>query len=348
VNNQLIDTIQNFGANLNLDHIGIAGIDLKIAEARLLQWLEFGWHGDMEFMARYGVKRSQPAQLLPGTLRVISARLNYLSVPTTELIAQLADPNCAYIACYARGRDYHKLLRKRLQRLAEQIATVVTDFNYRVYVDSAPVMEKPLAELAGLGWVGKHTNLVNRYAGSWFFLGEIYTNLTLPVTTPAINHCGSCRACVDACPTKAIVAPYCLDATKCLAYLTIESHSSIPKSLRPLLGNRIFGCDDCQLVCPWNRFAKLTTEADFKPRQPFIHANLIDLFAWTEAEFLRYTEGSTIRRLGWQRWLRNLAVALGNAPPNMNIVKILHTRLQHPNIMVQEHVQWALAKQLKL
>ena len=347
MNNQLLNLIQTWGASLGLDHIGVANIDLDIAETRLLQWLESGWHGKMDFMARHGTKRSRPAELLPDTLRVISARLNYLSVSKVELAAQLANPSGAYIACYARGRDYHKLLRKRLQSLAEKIGTVIENFNYRVFVDSAPVMEKPLAEKAGLGWIGKHTNLINREAGSWFFLGEIYTNLPLPVTLSATNHCGTCRACLDICPTHAIVAPYHLDATRCISYLTIESPDAIPTHLRPLIGNRIFGCDDCQLVCPWNRFAKLTTAIDFKPRSPFVHANLIDLFAWTETEFLRYTEGSAIRRLGWQRWLRNLAVALGNAPPNKKIIHILQTRIEHSNDMVREHVQWALAQQLK-
>lgn len=343
----VVAAIKHWGAMLGLDQIGIADVELDLTEERLLQWLQRGWHGKMDFMSRHGTKRSRPAMLQPGTLRVISARLNYLPVTKAELSAQLAASNRAYIAGYAHGRDYHKLLRHRLQRLAEYIDKAVKNFNYRVYVDSAPVMEKPLAEKAGLGWIGKHTNLVNHQAGSWFFLGEIYTDLPLPISSPAANHCGSCRACIDACPTRAIVSPYNLDATQCIAYLTIEAPDAIPEPLRPLIGNRIFGCDDCQLVCPWNRFATLTTETDFLPRA-YSCANLLDLFTWSETEFLQYTAGSAIRRLGWRRWLRNLAVALGNTPKNSKIIEVLQAYSSHPDAMVREHVQWALERQLKL
>lgn len=342
--NALSKQIQTWGLSLGLSQIGIADVDLSLAEQRLQEWLEQGRHGSMDFMARHGQKRSRPALLWPGTLRVISARLDYLALNSAELTQTMTDPNLAYIANYAVGRDYHRLLRRRLQRLAELISNAIGSFNYRVFVDSAPVMEKPLAEKAGLGWIGKHTNLINRNSGSWFFLGEIYTNLPLPISTPAINHCGTCYACLKACPTQAIISPYQLDARLCIAYLTIEAPGSIPEALRPLLGNRIFGCDDCQTICPWNRFAQLTMEVDFTPRPYWHNAKLIDLFAWSEAEFLKLTAGSAIRRLGWHRWLRNIAIALGNAPYRPEIVTALRLHADNSNAMVREHVQWALAR----
>jgi epoxyqueuosine reductase len=337
--------IKGWGRELGFQQLGIADTDLGEAEARLRAWLARGFHGEMGYMARHGSKRSRPAELVPGTLRVISARMDYLPEPQSEIRALLAQPRRALVSRYALGRDYHKLMRKRLQRLAQRVATETGPFGYRVFVDSAPVLEKPLAEKAGLGWIGKHTNLLNREAGSWFFLGEVYTDLPLPTDTPVQPHCGTCSACIEVCPTRAIVAPYRLDARRCISYLTIELAGPIPEPLRPLLGNRIYGCDDCQLVCPWNRFAGLTAEAEFLPRQGLDRAELLALFAWNEAEFLDRTQGSPIRRLGHDRWLRNLAVALGNAPPDAQIRDALQARADDPQPLVREHVRWALARQ---
>jgi epoxyqueuosine reductase len=337
--------IKGWGRELGFQQLGIADTDLGRAEARLRDWLAGGFHGEMEYMARHGSKRSRPWELVPGTLRVISARMDYLAEPQSEVEALLGQPHRALISRYALGRDYHKLMRKRLQRLAQRIAAEIGPFGYRVFVDSAPVLEKPLAEKAGLGWIGKHTNLLNREAGSWFFLGEIYTDLPLPADTPVQPHCGDCSACIEVCPTRAIVAPYRLDARRCISYLTIELAGPIPEPLRPLLGNRIYGCDDCQLVCPWNRFSSLTQETDFLPRQGLDRAELLSLFAWNEAEFLRRTQGSPIRRIGHARWLRNLAVALGNAPPNSRIREALRARTDDPRPLVREHTIWALARQ---
>jgi len=297
----------------------------------------------MGYMQRHGTRRSRPAELVPGTVRVICARLDYLPA-AADPQAVLDDPSAAYVSRYALGRDYHKIVRKRLQQLADRIAQAIGPFGYRVFSDSAPVLEKPLAEKAGLGWIGKHTNLIARDAGSWFFLGEIYTDLPLPVDAPATGHCGSCRACIDVCPTRAIVGPYRLDARRCISYLTIELRGSIPVELRPLLGNRIYGCDDCQLVCPWNRFARLTTEPDFVPRHNLDAAKLVELFDWSEEEFLRRTEGSAIRRIGYEQWLRNIAVALGNAPSDPAVLTALDRRRNHPSALVREHVAWALAR----
>jgi epoxyqueuosine reductase len=341
---KLAHAIRAWGLELGLQQLGIADTDLTLAEQRLQQWLDDGFHGSMDYMARHGSKRSRPAELEPGTLRVISARMDYLPQPHEALQRRLEDPAAAFVSRYALGRDYHKLLRKRLQKLAQRIALEVGEIGYRVFVDSAPVLEKPLAEKAGLGWIGKHSNLVNAQAGSWFFLGEIYTDLPLPVDQPARNHCGSCSACIDACPTRAIVAPYRVDARRCISYLTIELRGAIPQALRPLLGNRIYGCDDCQLVCPWNRFAKLTQELDFLPRQGLDSATLVQLFAWTEEEFLSRTEGSAIRRIGHIAWLRNIAVALGNAPESAAVIQALKSRLDHPNRLLREHVEWALGQ----
>ena len=336
--------IRVWGQELGFQQVGIADTDLRLAEARLAFWLGADRQGEMDYMARHGTKRSRPDELVPGTLRIISARMDHLPEPQDHAWEAIAAREIAYLSRYALGRDYHKLLRRRLQRLAERIRAEIGHFGYRVFVDSAPVLEKPLAEKAGLGWIGKHTNLINRRAGSWFFLGEIYTDLPLPPDTPARDHCGTCRACMDVCPTGAIVAPYELDARLCISYLTIELRGAIPVRLRPLIGNRVFGCDDCQLVCPWNRFARVCTEPGFMPRQGLNHPRLLELFSWEETEFLKRTEGSAIRRIGYIAWLRNLAVALGNAPPSRAIVTALRNRLGHGSALVQEHVAWALGR----
>jgi epoxyqueuosine reductase len=341
---ELLQQIRTWGMELGFQQIGISGIELKEAEQHLQQWLNAEYHGDMAYMAQHGSKRSRPDELVPGTLSVICARMDYLP-DCAEAWSVLRDPQLAYISRYALGRDYHKLLRKRLQKLADKITAEIDTFGYRVFVDSAPVLEKPLAAQAGLGWIGKHSNLLQREHGSWFFLGEIYTDLPLPADQPVPNHCGTCRACIDICPTAAIVEPYVVDARRCISYLTIEHHGSIPETLRPLLGNRIYGCDDCQLACPWNRFARFTNEADFLPRHGLDTPRLLELFSWDEETFLRNTEGSAIRRIGHERWLRNCAVTLGNAPYNEVIVTTLQTRRTHPSVVVREHVEWALARQ---
>jgi epoxyqueuosine reductase len=342
---RLTRQIKQWGAELGLDRVGITDCDLRQAEAHLEAWLAAGYQGDMDYMAHHGRKRSRPGQLLPGTLRVIAASLDYLPEPQHRSMALLQEPHTAFISRYALGRDYHKVLRKRLQRLAERIRQAIGSGNYRVFVDSAPVMEKPLAEKAGLGWIGKHTNLINREAGSWFFLGEIYTDLPLIPDTPAKSHCGRCRACIDICPTQAIIAPYQLDARRCISYLTIELKGAIPEPFRQAIGNRIYGCDDCQQVCPWNRFARLTRETDFLPRHGLDRTTLISLFHWSEAQFLQATEGSAIRRLGHERWLRNLAVALGNMLSSPKVIEALNRQLDHPSPLVREHVAWALDQQ---
>ena len=342
---QLTHDIKTWGRDLGFQRLGISGIELAEDEARLLAWLARGRQGEMSYMARHGLRRARPAELVPGTLRVVSVGMDYLPEPPQRSRQQLGDQAAAFISRYALGRDYHKLLRLRLQRLADQITARIGPFGYRAFVDSAPVLEKALAQRAGLGWIGKHTNLIDRQAGSWFFLGELFVDLPLPIDTPATNHCGRCQACLDACPTGAILAPYELDARLCISYLTIELQGPIPEPLRPLIGNRVYGCDDCQLVCPWNRFARLTAEGDYHPRQGLDTATLIDLFAWDEGEFLRRTEGSAIRRLGHPRWLRNLAVALGNAPPSLAARQALATRLAHLSDLVSEHVAWALCRQ---
>jgi epoxyqueuosine reductase len=339
--------IKQWGQELGFQQVGITDTDLPDAEAHLKNWLGNDFQGEMDYMQRHGEKRSRPALLQPGTTRIISARMDYLPETASAINQALDNPYLAYISRYALGRDYHKLMRNRLQKLADKIRNEVGDFGYRAFVDSAPVLEKALAEKAGLGWIGKHSNLINRKAGSWFFLGEIFTDLQLPVDSATENHCGTCKACLDICPTQAIVGPYQVDARRCVSYLTIELHGSIPEPLRPLLGNRIYGCDDCQLVCPWNRFAKLSAEKDFHPRHKLNTQQLLDVFAWEEAEFLAKTEGSAIRRIGHQRWLRNIAVALGNALPSPLIIDALTARLAHPSELVKEHVRWALDQQLK-
>ncbi len=336
--------IKAWAVELGFQQAGIADPDVGADEARLLAWLDAGRHGEMHYMRRHGLKRSRAALLHPGTLRVICVRMDYLPGNAAPAVPVLEEPALAYVARYALGRDYHKLIRKRLQKLADKIEDAVGDFSYRVFTDSAPVLEKPLARAAGLGWIGKHTNLINPKAGSWFFLGEIYTDLALPADRPGDDHCGTCRSCLDACPTGAIVAPYELDARLCISYLTIELRGPIPEDLRPLIGSRIFGCDDCQLVCPWNRFATHSAETDFSPRHGLDSAALVTLFRWSEEEFLRYTEGTAIRRIGYDCWLRNLAVALGNAPGVKAVVDALMARRAHASALVREHVDWALAQ----
>jgi len=338
----LAAAIKEWGRRLGFQQVGITDTDVGQAEQRLAEWVRHAYHGEMSYMTRHGDKRSRPAQLVPGTRRVISARMDYLPDAGEDLLALTQDPVRAYVSRYAVGRDYHRVLRKRLQRLADHLGDAVGPFGYRVFVDSAPVLEKPLAQKAGLGWIGKHTNLINATAGSWFFLGEIYTDLPLPVDPPAANHCGTCRSCLDICPTAAIVAPYVLDARRCISYLTIELEGPIPEDLRPLIGNRIYGCDDCQAVCPWNRFARQTATADFSPRHDLDAALLLTLFSWDEGEFLAKAEGSPIRRIGHARWLRNIAVALGNGPPGHGVLDALKARQDHPHALVREHVAWAL------
>lgn len=343
---ELAAAIRHWGVELGFGQVGITGIDLGADEARLAAWLAQHYHGDMDWLAAHGSRRSRPAELVPDTLSVISTRFDYLPEAQTDAWRQLNDPAGAYISRYAVGRDYHKLLRRRLQRLASRIESAIGPYGYRVFTDSAPVMEKPLARNAGLGWLGKHTNLIDRHTGSWFFLGEIYTDLALPSDPPMTrNHCGSCTRCIDICPTGAIVAPYVLDARRCISYLTIELKGSIPHELRPLIGNRVYGCDDCQLVCPWNRYAQPTTEPDFQPRHGLTTARLLDLFAWDETTFLARTEGSAIRRIGYERWRRNLAVALGNAPRSPAVLTALKAARDASPPLVQEHIDWAIARQ---
>ncbi|WP_334178722.1 tRNA epoxyqueuosine(34) reductase QueG [Pseudoxanthomonas sp.] len=321
---------------------GIAGIELGEDEDHLRRWLAEGLYGSMDWMAQHGDKRSRPQELIPGTLRVISVGLDYGRNDSDDAWDTLHAGERAYVARYALGRDYHKLMRNRLQKLAERLQQEVGAFGHRVFVDSAPVLERALARNAGLGWIGKHTCLIDKDGGSWFFLGEIYVDLPLPVDAPATAHCGTCTRCIDVCPTQAIIAPYRLDARRCIAYLTIEHEGAIPEDLRAAIGNRIFGCDDCQLVCPWNKFAKRTDEPDFRARNDLDVATLPQLFAWSEDEFLRRTEGSAIRRSGHERWLRNIAVALGNAPATPDVLAALESRREDMSTLVREHVAWAL------
>lgn len=333
--------IKSLAAEFGFQRCGIADVELGEDETHLRDWLAQGLYGSMAWMAQHGDKRSRPAELVPGTLRVISVGLDY-GQDEDAAWATLDDRERAYVARYALGRDYHKLMRQRLQKLADRIAGEIGPFGHRVFVDSAPVLERALARNAGLGWIGKHTCLIDKDGGSWFFLGELYVDLPLPIDPPASAHCGTCSRCIDICPTQAIVAPYRLDARRCIAYLTIEHEGSIDEALRPLIGNRIFGCDDCQLVCPWNKFAKTTDEADFRARNDLDTATLADLFAWTEAEFLQRTEGSPIRRSGYARWMRNLAIALGNAPTTPETMAALQSQRGIDDAMVREHVEWAL------
>ena len=338
----LADDIRCWARELGFQQTGITGTRLDADEAHLLRWLEAGNHGEMAYMQRHGTRRSRPEELVPGTLRVISVRMDYWPGKSRAAEPVLADPALAYLSRYALGRDYHKVIRKRLQQLANRIQGQTGPFGYRAFTDSAPVLEKALAQSAGLGWIGKHTNLINERAGSWFFLGELYTNLPLPVDTPAENHCGDCHVCIDTCPTRAIIAPYQLDARRCISYLTIELRGAIPVELRPLIGNRIYGCDDCQLVCPWNRFASPTAEADFTVRHGLDASELVRLFSWDATAFERHLQGSPVFRIGHKCWLRNIAVALGNAPTSRAVISALQAKCDHPSGLVREHVAWAL------
>jgi epoxyqueuosine reductase len=343
----LVGALATWARELGFGALAVARLDLDDDDTRLRAWLAEGFHGTMDYLERNGDKRRDPAALVPGTVSVISVRMDYLPEPVAAAAHRLEQPATAYIARYALGRDYHKTLRARLRRLAARLAERIGPFGYRAFCDSAPVLERALARNAGLGWIGKHTCLIDRHAGSLFFLGEIYTDLALPPSTArADDHCGSCTRCLDVCPTGAIVAPYRLDARRCISYLTIESREPIPAALRPLLGNRVFGCDDCQLVCPWNRYAKLSAEADFAPRHGLDGRRLVELFALDAAAFDQLTQGSALRRISHEQWLRNLAVALGNAPPDSHVVAALQARADHPSSLVREHVAWALAQQI--
>ncbi|MFM2483159.1 tRNA epoxyqueuosine(34) reductase QueG [Celerinatantimonas sp. YJH-8] len=341
---RLSQDIKLWGKELGFEQVAITDTDLSSHWESYRHWLEHNYHGRMQFMARNQPLREDPAQLHPGTLRVISVRMNYLP-QNAQFASTLNDPLRAYISRYALGRDYHKLLRKQLKQLGERIKQVCDAADYRPFVDSAPVMERPLADKAGLGWTGKHTLLIDEHDGSWFFLGELLINLPLPIDAPTQARCGNCMACMTLCPTHAIVAPYQVDARRCISYLTIENDGPIPLELRPLMGNRIYGCDDCQLVCPWNRQAPLGDQEDFQARHRLDQASLLELFAWDESQFLNALQGSPIRRIGHQRWLRNIAVALGNAPASLAIIRALEQRLSETDALVQEHIQWALAQQ---
>lgn len=349
----LVEKLQLWGRELGFQQVGITDIDLSLHEAKLKEWLNSGYHGSMEWMGAHGNMRSRPDELLPGTLRVISARMDYLPADTDQ-IKVLKDGEKAYISRYSLGRDYHKLIRKRLTKLAKQLEEAARELfpdlaiEQRAFVDSAPVMERPLAEKAGLGWAGKHTLIINEKAGSWFFLGEVFTNIPLP-TNPVLpsNQCGSCTACLKVCPTDAFPEPYTLDARRCISYLTIENQGPIPVEFREPIGNRVFGCDDCQAICPWNKYAQNTCEKDFSPRHNLDSSRLVDLFQWTEQEFLKKTEGSPLRRAGYNNWLRNLAVGLGNAPSSNEIIEALNAKHPDCSEMVQEHIDWALKQQAK-
>ena len=342
---QLADNIKRWGIELGFQKTGITDTNLADAEKHLQGWLDKNFHGEMHYMQSHGKKRTRPELLVEQTVRIISCRMDYLPEESPSPDKILEDKSRAFISRYALGRDYHKLMRQRLKKLAEKINRFISEqaFSYRVFVDSAPVMEKAIAEKAGLGWIGKHTNLLDKDAGSWFFLGEIYTNLPLPVDPVGDAHCGDCTACIDICPTQAIIAPYVLDARRCISYLTIELKGSIPVEFRPMLGNRIYGCDDCQQVCPWNRFAKITNETDFSPRHDLDTASLLELFSWNEQAFLTKTEGSAIRRIGYERWIRNIAVALGNGPANNAVISALTSkRNSTQSDILHEHIDWAL------
>ncbi|MEQ9848205.1 tRNA epoxyqueuosine(34) reductase QueG [Pectobacterium brasiliense] len=343
--NELAQHIKQWGQALGFQQVGICDTDLSAEEPRLKDWLDKQYHGEMDWMARHGMLRARPHELLPGTLRVISVRMNYLPAKAA-FASTLKNPELGYVSRYALGRDYHKLLRQRLKKLGDQIQEYCSELNFRPFVDSAPIMERPLAAKAGLGWVGKHSLILNREAGSWFFLGELLIDLPLPVDRPQEEQCGRCVACMTTCPTGAIVAPYTVDARRCISYLTIELEGPIPEEFRPLMGNRIYGCDDCQLICPWNRFSQLTDEADFSPRAALHTPELLALFGWNEEKFLRITEGSPIRRIGHLRWLRNIAVALGNAPYQDSIVLALQARLGESELL-DEHIHWAVHQQLE-
>ena len=340
---QLAQQIKQWGKDLGFQQVGITDTDLSAEEPRLQAWLDKQYHGEMEWMARHGMMRARPHELLPGTLRVISVRMNYLPAKAA-FASTLKNPQLGYVSRYALGRDYHKVLRNRLKKLGEMIQEKCGELNFRPFVDSAPVLERPLAAKAGLGWTGKHSLILNREAGSWFFLGELLIDLPLPIDAPQEDQCGRCVACMTICPTNAIVEPYVVDARRCISYLTIELEGAIPEALRPLMGNRIYGCDDCQLICPWNRYGQLSDETDFSPRAALHAPELMTLFQWDEKTFLRVTEGSAIRRIGHLRWLRNIAVALGNAPWRAEIAGVLEKRLGE-NPLLDEHIEWALIQQ---
>ena len=337
--------IKRWGQEIGFDYIGISDIELNKHQEYLDKWIEKGMHGDMEYMHKHGSKRSHPEQLVEGTQRVISVRLDYAPNEIGNAEEVLLNKDIAYVSRYALGRDYHKVLRGKLKKLSKMIEQEIGDFGYRVFTDSAPVLEKALAEKAGSGWIGKHSNLIDSKTGSWFFIGELYVDLPLPVDKPATNHCGSCQRCIELCPTGAIIAPYQVDARLCISYLTIELKDSIPVELRSKMGNRIYGCDDCQLVCPWNKFAQVTKEPDFTPREQLTDQKLLTLFAWSEADFLSHTEGTAIRRIGYNSWLRNIAVALGNAEPSSAIINALQNKRKDANDMLKEHIDWALGQQ---
>ncbi len=342
---QLAQQIKLWGRELGFQQVGICDTDLSAEEPKLQEWLEKQYHGEMDWMARHGMMRARPHELLPGTLRVISVRMNYLPAKAA-FATTLKNPHLGYVSRYALGRDYHKVLRNRLKKLGEMIQAHCGELNFRPFVDSAPILERPIAAKAGLGWTGKHSLILNREAGSWFFLGELLIDLPLPVDQPQEEQCGRCVACITICPTSAIVEPYVVDARRCISYLTIELEGAIPEEFRPLIGNRIYGCDDCQLICPWNRYGQLTDEDDFSPRAVLHAPPLVELFAWDEAKFLRITEGSAIRRIGHLRWLRNIAVALGNAPWAEENLAVLQMRKgEHP--LLDEHIDWAIAQQLQ-
>ncbi len=338
---QIAKDIKRWGVELGFQQIAITDVDLSSHGTHLKDWVARNYHGAMDYMARNHEKRSHPEQLVPGTIRVICARIDY-ALEFENSLSPMKNTTKAYVSRYARGRDYHKLIRKRLQKLAARIEEEVGPFGYRAFVDSAPVLERALAEKSGLGWIGKNTMLINKQAGSWFFLAELFTDLPLPIDTPASDHCGSCTACIDVCPTKAFVKPNVLDATRCISYLTIELRSSIPEQFRKAMGNRIFGCDDCQLVCPWNKFTHKSKEHDFTPRHSLDDVELLTLFGWSEQEFLQNTAGSAIRRIGYECWLRNIAIALGNAPTSEEVINALLNKENHSSELVREHVRWAL------
>jgi epoxyqueuosine reductase len=347
VRERIEERVKQWGREIGFDAVAIAGIDLAAEEARLLDWLGRGWHGEMDYMARHGARRARPAELVPGTASIITVRLNYMPAQARDSWQVLEDPGLGFVSRYALGRDYHKVMRGKLQALADRMTAELGSFHYRVFTDSAPVMEVSLAARAGLGWRGKHTLLLSRDAGSFYFLGEMFVSLELERDAPVTEHCGTCSRCIAVCPTQAIVAPYQLDARRCISYLTIEHHGAIPEDLRPLMGNRIYGCDDCQLVCPWNKYAKTASMPDFDVRNGLDAPQLIDLFAWTEDEFNQRLEGSAIRRIGHEKWLANIAIALGNAPSSPAVIAALRSRGAHPSPVLREHLTWALAQHLQ-
>lgn len=339
---ELVAELRVWAAELGFQQLSVADTDLRVDAQHLQNWLAQGMHGEMEYMVRHADLRAHPEKLVEGTLRIISVRMDYGESDPDKAWATLHDSERAYVSRYALGRDYHKLIRSRLQKLATRLTERIGPFGYRAFTDSAPVLEKAVARKSGLGWVGKHSVVINKEAGSWFFLGELFTDLQLPIDAPVSAHCGTCARCIEVCPTQAIIAPYVVDARRCISYLTIEQHGPIPEELRKPMGNRIFGCDDCQLVCPWNKFARRHDEPDFRIRNELDKASLVELFAWEEEEFLRRSEGSAIRRTGYTGWLRNIAVALGNAPGTSEVIAALRARANHPSALVREHVAWAL------